>query len=47
MVDAGEKGGVEGAPIVSMGENAVYLVKEYRKEGRVTPSRRKGLTQPC
>jgi hypothetical protein len=33
MVDAGEKRGVEGAPTVSMGENAVYLVKFSRKEG--------------
>jgi hypothetical protein len=32
MVDAGEKRGVEGAPIVSIGENAVYLVKYYQKE---------------
>ena len=33
MVNACEKRGTEGAPIVSIGENAVYLVKYYRKEG--------------
>jgi hypothetical protein len=33
MVEAaGEKRGIEGAPFVTMGENAVYLVKHYRKK---------------
>lgn len=46
MVD-GEKGGVEGAPIVSMGENAVCLVKDYRKEGRVFARGEKGSRNPA
>jgi hypothetical protein len=37
MVEAaGEKRGVEGAPIVSMGENAVYLVQILSKGRTVT-----------
>ena len=33
IVDVGENRGVETAPFVSMGENAVYLVKYYQREG--------------
>jgi hypothetical protein len=44
IVDAGEKRGVDGAPIISVGENAVYLVNYYRKEGYSLEPKR--LTQP-